>query len=99
MEDQIQKLSNEANSILEAERASSPRPVLERCPKCHLAYVEDSNGVCVTDHVFEPNQQCSGLTCEICGNNKEWHDQRDEVLRRRRSLMPDYDRKLKEWLS
>jgi hypothetical protein len=51
------------------------------------------------EHAFEPNQQCSGLTCEICGNNKEWHVERDEVLRRRRAIMPDYDRKLKEWLS
>lgn len=51
------------------------------------------------DHAFEPNQQCSGLTCEICDNNKAWHDERDEVLRRRRAFMPDYDKRLKEWLS
>lgn len=24
-------------------------------------------------HAFEPNRQCSGLTCEICGENKESH--------------------------
>ena len=77
----------------------SPRPALERCPHCHLAYVEGSNGACVTDHAFEPNQQCSGLTCEICGNNKEWHEDRDTMLRRRRAIMPDYDKRLKDWLS
>jgi hypothetical protein len=42
------------------------------------------------DHPFEPNRQCSGLTCEICGG---------EVLAMRRALMPDYDERLKEWLS
>ena len=58
-----------------------------------------SEGEAEFDHAFEPNQQCSGLTCEICGESKEWHEKRDEILRRRRALMPDYDRRLREWLS
>lgn len=79
--------------------SESPSPALERCPKCHLAYVEGGNQVCMADHTFEPNKQCSGTTCNICDETKEWHDKRDESLRYRRALMPDYDQRLKDWLS
>jgi len=55
--------------------------------------------VTVDEHPFEPNKQCSGQTCDVCDETKAWHDKRDESLRQRRALMPDYDRKLAEWLS
>lgn len=49
-------------------------------------------------HAFEPNN-CSGQTCAICDEDKEWHEKRDEVVRRREAIMPDYKKALEEWLS
>lgn len=49
-------------------------------------------------HEFVPNAGC-GTTCDRCDETREWHDKRDQIMRRRRALMPDYDQRLKDWLS
>lgn len=83
------------------------KAALERCPYCHTAYVDGCDDVCPKAperHSFMVFNSKTDKTCIRCGQtddvgNHYTEEDAEKILERRRAIMPDYDKKLEEWLS
>lgn len=74
------------------------------CTECPYIFTEDelaAEDKSAWGHPCHVNTDAANppMACESFRKPPDQETERERVLRRRRAVMPDYDKKLKEWLS